>query len=304
MKHPSDYYIRYLLAASWNEPDQPLTLEAVNQTLEDMGLLPMKDRQWDYLLATFQAPPDFLFNNTNHAPTVAFMKRERIYTIWVSDQDMSRILVEIMGGHGNRIYQHDLHILLMGNIPFSVIAEKLNRKYFIAQSLTERMIDLYQHYFWRRENLTKVQWAKFLDGDPNYDDYVAPLMCGEQQALFRAGMNPKYDYKQSLRDAHRQGSFRLQYLAYKPDDKRTADIYGKLTREIRALHVLLNEGGGFDEQLKEARHWAMEHSPEKIPALTDVVGENGSYSGDGTDEKAAGAAQQEKGDQDGGNEDA
>lgn len=310
MKHPADYYVRFLLAASWGDPENPLSLEAVNQTLDDMGLLKMLDSQWDYLLSTFRAPDDFLFNNHRHQPTIDFMKREKIYTIWVSDPDVQRILSEILGDQGNRSYQHDIHILLMGNLPYDVIAEKISKKYFLSHSLTARMIEIYQHYFWRKENLTKPQWQDFLAGHPQFYDFIPPLMCGELQGLYRAGFNPKYDHKKALRDAHRQAAFRVEYMAFSPDDKRTADTYGKYVRELRALSAILGQGGEFEEQLKEARHWHMSHSGEKIPALTDVVGPEGSYSGDGKDKdnEAAGEDQQEQpveeGDPNAGNEDA
>jgi hypothetical protein len=312
VRHPTDFYIRYLLAASWSDPEQPLTLEAVNQTLDDMGLPVMQNKQWDYLLSTFQAPPDFLFNNARHQPTVDFMRREKIYTIWVSSEDMGRVLIEIVGDHSNRLYQHDMHILIMGNVPPQIIAEKLSKKYFLTKSLTAGMIELYKHYFWRTDNLSKPEWAKFLTGDPNYDDFIAPLMCGEQQALFRAGLNPRYDYKQSIRDSHRQASFRLQYLAFKPDDKRTIDHFNKLAKEVRSsYHILYGEGGGYEEKLKEVRHWIMEHRDTAIPAISDLVGPEGSYSGDGSDPKKKLAAieqpkqlEEGKGDQDGRDEDA
>jgi len=315
MRHPSDYYVRYLLAASWSDLEQPLTFEAVNQTLDDMGLPEMQDKQWEYLLTTFQAPADFLFNNARHQPTVDFMKREKIYTIWVSNEDMSRVLLEIVGDHSNRLYQHDLHILIMGNVPPEIVAEKLSKKYFLTKSLTPSMVELYQHYFWKRESLSKPEWGRFLMGDlnyrSNYDDYIAPLMCGEQQALYRAGLSPRYDYKQSIRDMHRQGAFRLQYLAFQQDDKRTVDLYNKLSKEVRSSYnILYGEGGGYEEKLKEVRHWIMEHRDTAIPAIHDLVGLEGSYSGDGKDDKKtiSGVEQpkqlQEKGDQDGRDEDA
>lgn len=282
MKHPSDYYIRYLLAASWADPEQPLTLEAVNQTLDDMGLRPVWEKQWDYLLSTFRAPADFLFNNARHRPTVEFMKSEKIYTIWVSSSDMSRVLTEIVGDQSNRLFQHDLHILIMGNLPPEVIAEKLSKKYFLSRSLTSGMVELYQHYFWKKENMSKAEWCKFLEGDRNYDDFIAPLQCGEQQALFRSGLNPRYDYKQSIRDMHRQGAFRLQYVAHWQDDPKTVDLYTKLAKEVRAAYaILFGEGGGYEEKLQEVRHWIMEHRDAAIPALYDIVGPEGSHSGDG-----------------------
>lgn len=301
MLHPSGYYIRYLQAASWGDPDEPITKESLDQSLKLCGLLPMTDDQWEYYLSTFQPPNDFLFNNQRHTPTVEFMKQEKIFTVWKPNEPMTRLLTETLGEHGDRSYQHDLHILIMGDLPPDVIAEKLNKKYRLKRSLTEEMIILYQHYFWRRKSLTKPEWAEFLTGNPHFDHYMAPLLCGERQALFRAGMNPKYDYKAALREAHRQASFRIEYLGTMPDEKRMYDMWAKVLREERALyHILFGEGGGYEEKLKEVRHFIMTHSEKAVPALADLVGPNGSHSGDGTDEDQA----NKKGDQDAGNADA
>lgn len=284
MRHPSEYYVRYLLAASWGDRDKPSSIESANETLTSLGLMAITESQWNRLLGVFQAPPDFLFNNARHGPTVAFMRQERIYTIWQPNEDMRRVLSEIFGDHGDRSYQHDIHILLMGDVPHKVIADKISQKYRLPTSLTEGMITVYEHYFWRRKSLTKVEWVDFLQLFPARDDYLSPLFSGEQQALFRAGLNPKYDYKQSLRDAHRQISFRIQTLAYKSDDYGNVKTLTTLCRELRSLYqILYGEGGGYEEQLKEIRHWIMEHRDEAIPAIMDLVGPDGSYSGDGSE---------------------
>jgi len=311
MRHPSDYYVRFLLAASWGNPDEPLTLEAVNQSLEDLCLQYMTVKQWDYLLSAFMAPADFLFNNPRHAPTAAFMKQEKIATIWSPDEHMKRVLTEMVGDHCNRSYQHDLHILLMGDLPPDFIAPALSKKYRLSKSLTDRMVELYSHYFWRKENLTKTQWPQFLAGDPNYDSYISALQAGEQQALFRAGLNPKYEYKAAMRDSYRQFAFRVQYLGYQQDDKKTYVALSMLNRELRAMYgVLYGEGGGYEEQLKEVRHWILTHRDVAIPALSDLTGPDGLHSGDGKEgQKVLVEAKQEnqveeKGDPDAGNEDA
>jgi len=299
------------MAVSWSNPEEPLTLASVNQSLEDLCLPEMTEKQWEYLLSKFVGPADFLFNNPRHAPTITFMRQEKIYTFWCPDEPMKRVLNEMVGDHCNRSYQHDMHILLMGNLPFDFIALNLSKKYLLHRSLTEHMVELYAHYFWKRDNLSKIQWQSFMLGDPNYDDYIAPLVSGEQQALFRAGLNPKYDCKAAVRDVHRQIAFKAQYLGFKQDDKKSLDSLIKLGRELRAYHsVLFGEGGGYEEQLQEVRHWILDHRDAAIPALTDLVGPDGFYSGDGKEDKRvlveAKKPKQlkEKEDQDGGNEDA
>lgn len=303
MKHPSGYYVKYMLADSWNEPEQPLTLEAVNLALEDMGLPPVTEKQWEYLLSTFSAPPEFHFNNLKHEPTIKFMRKEKIYNIWSPTEDVKRVL-DMMSDCGDRRYQDDLHILLMGDVPSEVIAEKLSRKYRLKTSITSGMVEAYAHYFWRVKSLTKKEWAAFLRNDEDSDKYLAALYCGEKQALFRAGLNPKYDYKQSLRDSHRQISFRIEFLGHKSDGKMNMDLLTKLTREQRALYdKLFGEGGGFEEQVKEVRRFIMQHKETGIKSFADLLGPGGSYSGDGSEDQKK-QANVEEGDDDAGNADA
>jgi hypothetical protein len=245
----------------------------------------MLEGQWEHLLRVFEAPPDFLFNNTRHGPTAQFMRQEKLFTIWSPNEPMKRVLTEIFGEHGDRSYQHDVHILLMGDLPHKVIADKISRKYRLAASLTEEMIAVYEHYFWRRKSLTKVEWAEFLADAPRVDDYLAPLLCGEQQALFRAGLTPKYDYKESLRDVHRQIAFRIQNLAFRPDTHGSAQTLTALCRELRSVYdILYGEGGGYEDQLKEVRHWIMEHKDANVPSIYQLIEPGGSYSGDGSDQ--------------------
>jgi hypothetical protein len=302
LRHPSEYYIRYLLATYWGNQDAPLELDGLNETLGELGLLSISQGQFDRLRSTFQPPADYDFGDSVHPPTVQFMKENKIHTLWQPNECMDRILTELLGEHGDKSYQHDLHILLMGGVPHEVIAKKINKKYRLYASITNKMVEVYEHYFWRRRNLTRVEWAVLVQGHPFFDDYMAPLVAGEQQALFRAGMNPKYDCKQSLRDAHRQISFRVQHLAFHADCDGTTKNLTRLTRELRALYAILyGEGGGYEEELKEIRHWITVHMDPKIQAITDLVGPNGSYSGDGSDTKETKEPGTESEEGDGGN---
>lgn len=303
MKHPSDYYVRYLLACSWGDEENPLSLDDVNLTLLSYGLPGMDENQFEYLRSTFLAPEDFHFNMRRHPATIEFMKREKIYTIWNPNQHMKRVLEEMLE---DRRYQHAVHILLMGDLPSDVIAEKISKKFRLAESLTPDMIDLYRHYFWKVGNLTPLEWERFLqiNSPEHVDEYLASLLCGEQQALFRAGFAPKYDYKSALRDTHRQISFRIQAFGFRQDDKATIDLLIKMSREQRSLYdILFGEGGGFEEQVKEIRRFMMEHNVTNIKGLEDLVGKKGSYSGDGG-KKAKSEEPEQEGDDNAGNADA
>lgn len=282
MCHPAEYYTRFLLAQTWGSEEEQLELEDLNLTLKDYGLPEMQETQWEYLRATFEAPDNFRFGSKRHTETSDFMEEQKIYSMWHPNAAMKRVLKELVG---RPQVTHTIHILLMGDVPADVICEKVNPKYRIKPLLTPDMIDYYRHYFWRVASLTYAEWDRMLEHDVFADHHIASLLCGDQQALFRAGFNPKYDPKQALRDTHRQVSFRIQYLAYKQDDRYTIDLLIKLSREQRSLYdKLYGEGGGLDEQAQEIRRFMMKHEIPDVKSLEELVGDTGSHSGDGGEE--------------------
>ena len=87
---------------------------------------------------------------------------------------------------GNKLVKHDLHLLLLGNLPHEIIVSKLNTKYRLTPRFTERMVHTYQHFFWNVQNSTYEEWDKILSGKYYKDAFMASLYCGEHQALYRA----------------------------------------------------------------------------------------------------------------------
>lgn len=282
MGHPSEYYIRFLLAESWGDTDKPLELKELNLGLKGLGLLEIVDTAFDHIRQDFFPPDGFKFSSRRGGPTTDFMRAEKISSLWKPDKNMSRVLKELLG---QNLVIDIVHILLMGNVPSKAVAELVSKRFRISPSLTPEMIDYYRHYYWRRNAFNYLQWEEELRNRPDKDSYLAPLYGGDLQALFRAGFNPKYDYKRALRDSHRQVSFRIQYLASKPDDKHYIDLLVKLSREERALYERLwGEGGGLADQAKAVRSFLMQHKLPNVKKLDEFIGAQGSISGDGTDD--------------------
>lgn len=285
--------MKFTLAQAWGDEDEETTLPALNKSLHEFGLLGMMEQQYDSLMADFKPPDGFRFNNKKHALTQEFMEDEKISGLWSPNKDEKRVLLEIVDGSAG--VRHDLHILLLGNLPHDVIADKLNSKWRINPKFNEGMIDTYAHYFWNVGNTSQEDWAKLLEGRPYKDAFMAALRCGEQQALYRAGFSPRVDGIRALKEAHRQAYFRLEALRFEPDSKLTAEVYSKLTARMMSLHeALFAEGSGLQEQLKQFRQIMMKKKDPNVKAIDEVISQVGSYSEDGT----TGDLPQTKGDQD------
>ena len=281
MKHPAEYYIRYLLAASWSNDEQDVDVNSTNHTLLGYELPEVSEDAFNRIRVSFQPPDTFRFRSKKEASTIEFMKEEKIYSLWHPDKDVKRVLQDMLDHHQ---LMHITQVLLMGDVPAEIIAEKVSKRFRVDPSITSRMIDIYRHYYWRVSSLGYKGWEKLLRTDPHQDRYMASLYGGPQQALYRVGFNPKYDYKAAMRDTHRQISFRIKHLASKPDDKNIIDLLVKLSREERALFdKLYGEGGGLEEQIRELRRFMMETRNPDVKTLKELVDKlkGGSHSGDG-----------------------
>lgn len=291
MGHPAEYFIKFTLAQSWGDEDETTTLVSLNKSLYEFGLLGVLELQYDAIMADFSPPEGFRFNNKKHPLTKEFMESEKISGLWRPNKEERRVLLEMVDGPAG--IRHDLHLLLMGNIPHDVITEKINVKWRLNPKFSVIMIDTYGHYFWNVGNTTQEDWSKLLEGKQYKDAFMAALRCGEQQALYRAGFSPRVDGMRALKEAHRQAYFRLEALRFEPDTKLTAEVFSKLTARMMGLHeVLFSEGSGLQDQLKQFRQIMMKRRDPGVKAIDAVIDRVGSYSEDGSDSEPT------KGDQD------
>jgi hypothetical protein len=285
MAHPSEYYIKFLLAKSWGDEENQVTLESLNATLQIYDLPFLQEQYYDHLMLKFQPPTGFRFHSKKNEATREFMKDEGITTLWEPRKDDKRVMVDIVDGD-NQLAKHTVQLLLMGDVPAEVIADKTNTKFHINPAFTARMVETYRHFFWNVNKATFGEWETHLEGHRFRDAYLACLHCGDQQALFRAGFRPKVDSRTALADAQRDVYFRLRNLFWKPDDKFIFDTLTRLSGRLSQLHELMKgEGAGAEDQLKKFKAVLMEHTKMDTKTVDDIVDRvrGGSISGDGSE---------------------
>lgn len=287
--HPSEYLVRYSLAQAWGDDNNDVTMVSLNATLSAFGLLPLTEYDYDRIKASFSPPEGFRFHNHKHKETRQFMADEKILTLWQPSKEDKRVLAELVDGHMQ--VKHTLHILLMGFIPHNVIAEKVTSKFRLSPPITERMVSTYHHYLWNVPIVTVEHWNHLLEGKHFKDAFMAALMCGEQQALYRAGFSPRIEGNRAMKEAYRQAYFRLEALRYQPDNRVTTGSYAQLTARMVSVHdILYAQGSGLQDQLKQFRQIMMKHEDPDVEAIDKIIDkvEGGSYSGDGDDTTSQG----------------
>lgn len=290
MAHPSHYYIKFLIAQVWGSAVPP-THESVSESLLQLGLPPVTEEEFNRVLQMLgQLPAEFAFANRRHTATVQFMKQEKIFSLWQTDEPVKRVLSELME---NLRVRDRIDILLMGQVSSSEIVERLNKMFNLTPPMSARMIDTYRHYFWNPDLLSLKDWSMLLKGDPRSDALLASYLSGPEQAFYRAGFNPMPEDPQfPLRDYYRQAFYVLESSRYKPDTAVWISMRSRMANDLKTFYELLY-GGEKGRQDRDAsfREFVMKKDPSLYKTWEEM---QGTHSGDGMEKTTK---KQKKGDQ-------
>jgi len=281
MAHPSLYYIKFLLAQSRDDNTRTETHETMSGSLMNLGLPEVGEAEFLVIRERFTPPQGFTFTNARHQPTVAFMRSEKIHSLWQPTDNERRVLKELLE---NTRARDRIDILLMGRVGSDQVAGWITNFFSLKPDVTDRMIDTYRHYFWNTDLSGIGEWRERLGADPRNDGLLAAYLCGPEQAFYRAGANiDPPDPQYPLREGYRQLSFLLDSLRFSPDLSQDMCNRSRLLADIKSVYDLLySVDRGEQDRNRRAKEFLM----EKYPALYKKWEEmEGTHSGDGTDKK-------------------
>ena len=288
MAHPAEHYVKYALASKWGTSGQEefTDINELNNSLKVLGIPGLLERHFNDIWSRFDPPEGLCLVDHYHEPTSRFMEEHKLTAMWKGDPEVKRAVEEIIIQRPQ--LQFRVNVMLLGRLPTHVIAEKLSEKFHMFPPMTERMVDLYKHYFWKVDYAGYDEWDEILATSPYHDHYMSSLYNGESQALWRAGFSPKVDVKKALKEAQKSIYFRLKALDSRPGDKFVLDQTIKLARELRYLYATLYaEGEGLPERLRELRVFLMKHDIPDVKDLEQLVDreQGGGFTGDGASEE-------------------
>ena len=286
MRHPSEYYVRYLLAKGYANGSE--SYKTVQVTLQNYGLLEISQEAFDCIRDQFSPPAAFFFQNKRHPATAEFMREQKIYALWAPHAE-ERAAVELIR---LPLVREVIQVLLMGRIAPTDIAIRISGRF--KQEVTARTIQTYAHYFWNVDLCGIQEWSTHLHGHPMRDSYLSALVGSPNQALYRAGFSPKINGKQALAELHRGLALRIEATRRFPDTRDTALMLAALTKAFLDVHTALHgEGAGMEEMMKEFLKFKMQR-PQGEPGKkrADVIpirdlAKNGNFSGSGKKEPEA-----------------
>lgn len=274
-RHPSESYIKYLISLPREEArsDGWVTL-----FVEQLGFpKPVPDYlDWLRRDITPKIPADFQPTNKYHAPSVTFLKSEKIYGLYNPDQATQSCFTLLSNARARPIVED----LLLGRLDTKEVAKKVNAR--LSEFFTADVIDSYAHYFWNVSILKVDDWAILLKDVDFYREHtLAITRVGPAMALHKNGFQQHIDSKTVLSEM--RDAVHFDFLEWK--------MQPRSINKTKAMAALAKAAIGLDERLSEAdsalkeslaafERFRMKQSEEGVIDIKEIAPQ-GNYTGSG-----------------------
>lgn len=175
LRSPAEYYIKYLVC----HPDQ-LATTAIRDRLANEGLDYISDAYIETIRAKMPLPQHFRPLERGHAPSFAFLVRERINRMFHPDVAM-KMALELLAMPRAREFAE---AMILVHIPLSAIASFITKRRSLY--CTTEALEVYKHYFWNIELLDSPSMRLLLDLRSDILGDSIPEFKDRKKALRRA----------------------------------------------------------------------------------------------------------------------
>lgn len=154
LRSPAEYYIKYLVC----HPDRYDTTFIMGRLIDE-GLDAISERYITDLRAKMdmRRPATFHPEDRGHAPSFAFVVKERINRLFQPDVSM-KMALEILESPRAKEF---VESMVLVHTPLSAIASFITKRRKVY--CTAEALELYTHYFWNIELLDSTQMRVLLD---------------------------------------------------------------------------------------------------------------------------------------------
>ncbi len=241
LRSPAEYYIKSLVC----HPDR-LDTSAIKDRLIDEGLDFISDAYIEGLRKKLEAnkPREFYPNDRSHAPSFAFLVRERINSIFQPTVAM-KMALEILEAPRAKEF---VESMMLVHIPLPAIADFVTRQRKVY--CTSESLELYAHYFWNIELLDSTQMRVLLDMRAEVAAATVPEFKDKKNVLTRAHYKDARKIAADLPYSPTSAMLAQLSLGERP---RRAEIAKRLmeTRDIvwlRAIQAAQTDARGDDQK--------------------------------------------------------
>lgn len=260
MKHPNEYWLKYLILFSG------MSLEQISETAL-MYEFPEPDPNYlrelrDNLEETRPSP-----FRLSSASVKTWLRRQRVMSL--AREDVNAVAARDHLGHPK--VRRMMNAMLLSGTESDEIATYVTQ--LSGLKTTKKTVELYRHYFWNTKLLSLKQWRDYLKEHHDGKMLLSCLHQGTEHALWKLGHRVELPQEDVLRGVFHEASMRFFEMSQAPNTRDTA-LTAKLWAEsiFKATEELNRSGDAVKQVITELKDMAIRlgrRDISSIEALSD-----------------------------------
>lgn len=279
MRHPAEFYIKYLLISEPAITDAQITMD-----LQNHGILkPMEETYYRFLRTELPTrPAGFDPTNKLHLESSRYIRDAGVYDLFFTKPSVEEAF-QILSNSTMRQSVERMILASFGSAQLDIrtVLPKINKKN--RWNISEAAVKQFQHFFWNVKLLTFDEWGRFLyERSLMYDDYLSILRSPTSLAYYHLRLDQIVESKKMIQRAQEIAYFALEQVNQVPGvrDNKVKSI-SMLSKSLVECHMALSTGDmAMAQVLKEFEKFRMIH-PESPAKDIKQLAPSGNYSGSG-----------------------
>jgi hypothetical protein len=285
VRHPSHYFIKYLLVAQ-----EDLALDSLNSTLALHGMAPLTSEYLQEIRAELgDVPEDFRPWDRLDRPTNKWLRKQKIFSLVHPDLPTQEMKDKILEHPRMR---RDVESLILGNVSIREASFRLQK---LGKPISDLAIAEYRHYFWNTEVMGIEDWADYFVADEDLETgtgrtaissslYNAALHAGPEVALYRIGVRKELNSQEILIAVQQELYHTFLETRALPLSPKKVEMLSALSRGLARIDERIQAGDqALQDVLKRFEKFRVLTDNRKPPKLADLA-PTGSVSNKSRDE--------------------
>lgn len=279
-RHPSEFFIKYLLTLPQNEAsdDNWITM-GVQRIGYPPPIIPYIASLRQLILADY--PVDYAPTDRYNRESVKYLRNHGIWSLHNQTPDVQeaiRLLADIP-------IRKVLEQLLLGRVEHKEIASRINSRF--RRFITSETIEQYSHYFFNCALLKTNDWVAFFE---RYDRNEAQkslsiIQGGSGMALHTAGFRQEIESKDILKDMMETLHYDFKDWKNAPRSKDRTMAFATLVKAVTVIDERMSESStAVRDHLAIFKAWQMTHTPGNVKGIEDIA-PHGNFSESGAELK-------------------
>lgn len=287
-RHPSEYFIKYLLTLTKPEAQDNAWIQF---SVQSMGFPPPAEVYIQQLRSAVEKDLPLGYDPTDryNRASVKFLRSIGVWSMHNPD-DAVRAAMRILPNYrGRRIIEQ----LLLGRIEYKEVAKKANSR--LGEYFTVGTIKTYSHYFWNTQLLKTSDWMAFFEEYETTEaaSSVAVLQGGPATALHITGFQQNLECKEMLKEMMEGLYFDFKEWKAQPRSVNKTRAMTNIAKAATQIDVRMSEAdSALRDSLKAFEAFRMEHAQKGVKSIDDVA-PAGNFTESGVDIKELPAPKKE-----------